>query len=54
MNIADKILDIISMLEDSISYEDWKGVDEAKKELSYIYEELESSFPLDDSFDDEY
>lgn len=54
MNIADKISDVISMLEDSISYEDWKQVEEAIKELSYVYEELESTFPLDDSYDDEY
>jgi hypothetical protein len=53
MNIADKISDIITILEDSISYEDWKAVEEAVKELSFLHEELESDFPLD-SFDDEY
>ena len=53
MNITDKLSDIISILEDSVSYEDWKQVEEAIKELNFIVDELESDFPLD-QYEDEY
>lgn len=53
MNITEKLSDIISILEDSVSYEDWKQVEEAIKELNFIVDELESDFPLD-HFEDEY
>jgi hypothetical protein len=53
MNITDKLSDIISKLEDAVSYEDWDLVDDCVKELNFLYEELESSFPMD-SFDEEY
>lgn len=53
MDITDKISDIISLLEDSVSYEDWKSVEEAIKELNFLVEELESDFPLD-QYEDEY
>lgn len=47
MNLENKIKDIIDMLEDAISFEDWNRVEEVQKELTFIYEEMESSFPLD-------
>jgi hypothetical protein len=47
MNVENKIKDIIAMLDDAISFEDWNRVEEAQKELTFIYEEMESSFPLD-------
>ena len=53
MDITYKISDIISLLEDSVSYEDWKSVEEAIKELNFLVEELESDFPLD-QYEDEY
>ena len=53
MDITDKISDIISLLEDAISYEDWKSVEEAIKELNFLNEELQSDFPLE-SFDDDF
>jgi hypothetical protein len=53
MDIVDKIQDIISLLEDSVSYEDWKSVEEAIKELNFLVEELDSDFPLD-QYEDEY
>lgn len=53
MNITDKLSDIISILEDSVSYEDWTQVEDSIKELNFIVEELESDFPLD-QFEDEY
>lgn len=52
MNIENKIKDVIDMLEDAISFEDWKGVENARKELTFLFEEIESSFPMDE-FDDE-
>jgi len=47
MNIENKIKDIIEMLEDGISFEDWRRVEEARKELTFLFEEIESSFPID-------
>ncbi len=48
MNIENKLKDIIDMLEDAISFEDWGRVEDAQKELTFIYEEMQSSFPLDE------
>ncbi len=48
MNMENKIKDIIEMLEDAISFEDWKMVENAQKELTFVFEEMESSFPLDE------
>lgn len=53
MNITDKLSDIISRLESAVSYEDWDLVEDCVKELNFLYEELESSFPMD-PFDEEY
>lgn len=47
MNVENKIKDIIDMLEDAISFEDWSKVEEAQKELTFIYEEIQSTFHLD-------
>jgi len=52
MKIENKIKDVIEMLEDAIANEDWKLVDEARKELTFLFEEIESSFPMDE-YDDE-
>ena len=48
MNMENKIKDIIEMLEDAISFEDWKMVEDARKELTFLFEEIESTFPLDE------
>jgi hypothetical protein len=48
MSIENKIKDIIEMLEDGISFEDWRRVEDARKELTFLFEEIESSFPLDE------
>ncbi len=45
--MEDKLLDIIEMLEDAIAAEDWDLVESAKKELNFIYEDLESPFGID-------
>jgi hypothetical protein len=47
MNVENKIKDILELLEDAIAFEDFKRVDEARKELTFLYEQLESTFPLD-------
>lgn len=47
MNVENKIKDIIDMLEDAILSEDWNRVEEAQKELTFIFEEMQSTFPLD-------
>ena len=52
MNIENKIKDVIDMLEDAISCEDWRMVENAQNELTFLYEEMESSFPLDEWDDD--
>jgi hypothetical protein len=47
MNVENKIKDIIDVLEDAISFEDWKLVENAQKELTFLFEEIQSTFPLD-------
>jgi hypothetical protein len=53
MNVSDKISDITTKLENSLIYEDWKLVQECVDELNYLYEDMESTFPMDSS-DEEY
>jgi hypothetical protein len=53
MNTTDKLSDIITKLENAVSYEDWDLVENCLKELNFLYEEMESSFPME-GFDDEY
>ena len=48
MKIENKIKDIIDMLEDALSFEDWRKVENAQKELTFLFEEIQSSFPLDE------
>ena len=52
MDIEDKIIDIISLLEDAVTYEDWKSVEEAIKELNFLNEEVQSDFPFDNLEED--
>jgi hypothetical protein len=53
MKMENKIKDIIDMLEDALSFEDWKRVEDAQKELTFLFEEIESTFPLDEWDDSE-
>jgi hypothetical protein len=53
MKMENKIKDIIDMLEEALSFEDWRKVENAQKELTFLYEEVESTFPLDEWDDDE-
>ena len=42
--MEDRIRNILSTLEEAISYEDWEQVEEARKELLFVLEDLESDF----------
>ena len=53
MKMDTKIKDIIDMLEEALSFEDWRKVENAQKELTFLYEEIESTFPLDEWDDSE-
>ncbi len=53
MNMENKIKDIIEMLEDALAFEDWRKVENAQKELTFLFEEIESSFPLDEWDEDD-
>jgi hypothetical protein len=48
MKIENKIKDIIDMLEDALAFEDWRKVENAQKELTFLFEEIQSTFPLDE------
>lgn len=53
MNIENKIKDIIEMLEDAQSFEDWDRVEDATKELTFVFEEMQSTFNIDEWDEDE-
>lgn len=53
MNVAEKLSEIIDELERAVAYEDWDSVERSIKELNFLYEDMESTFPMD-SFDDDY
>lgn len=50
--MEDKIRSIFENLEEAISYEDWNKVEEVRKELLFLLDELESNFPS--NFDEDY
>ena len=58
MDTLDRIQDIINLLDDAISYGDMDIVDDARKELVYLMQDLESNYDglsgLDDIRDEEY
>jgi hypothetical protein len=43
--MEDRIRDIMQKLEEAISYEDFNLVEEARKELLFLLDEMESDFP---------
>ena len=53
MKMENKIKDIIDMLEEALSFEDWRKVENAQKELTFLFEEIESTFPLDEWDEDD-
>lgn len=53
MDITDRIQDIINILEDAISYGDIDLADDARKELVYLLQNLESNYNGLGSVEDE-
>lgn len=53
METNERIREIMEKLEEAISYDDWGMVEEARKELLFLLDELESDFP-NVSYDDDY
>ena len=43
--MEERIREILDILEEAISYEDWTQAEEARKELLFLLEDLESDFP---------
>ena len=55
MDITDRIQDIINILEDAISYGDIDLADDARKELLYLLQDLESNYnELGSNEDEDY
>jgi hypothetical protein len=55
MDVSDRIQDIINILEDAISYNDIDLADDARKELVFLLQDLESDYDgLDDMDGEEY
>lgn len=52
METNERIRAILTTLEEAISYEDFSQVEEARKELLFLLEDLESDFPS--PFDEDY
>lgn len=52
-NIIERLEELNEMFENAISYEDWSMVEDARKELLFLIEDLDSDLP-NSSFDDEY
>lgn len=53
MDITDRIQDIINILEDAISYSDIDLADDARKELVFLLQDLESDYNGLGSVEDE-
>ena len=53
MNIENKVKNIIDILEDAIAFDVWGRVEDAQKELTFLFEEIQSTLPMDDWDDDE-
>lgn len=49
--MEDRIRYILATLEDAISYEDLSLVEDARKELLFLLDEMESDFP---SFEEDF
>ena len=52
METTEIIKEILEKLEEGISYEDFNVIEEARKELFFLLEDLESDFPA--TFDEDY
>jgi len=45
MDITERIREILDSLEEAIAYDDMEAVEDARKELLFVLEDLESDFP---------
>jgi len=45
MDTSERIQDIIDSLEEAISYEDWKQVEDSRRDLLFLLADLDSDFP---------
>jgi len=45
MDITERIREILDSLEEGIAYDDMGAVEDARKELLFVLEDLESDFP---------
>lgn len=52
MNIPDRLLNIISILESAVEYSEWDTVEDAINELHFLREEIEVDSPLSGEWDD--
>ena len=52
MDTTERIREIIESLEEAITYEDMEMVEDARKELMFVLQDLESDFPS--TFDEDY
>jgi hypothetical protein len=52
MDITERIKEIVDSLEDAIAYDDMGAVEDARKELIFILEDLESDYPS--NFDEDF
>jgi hypothetical protein len=48
MDINERVKDIVDNLEQAISYEDFGLVEEARKELMFVLDVLETDYPTHD------
>ena len=49
MDINERVQDIVDRLEEAISYEDFRMVEDARKELIFVLEDLEADYPTHDT-----
>ena len=52
MNTTERIREIIDSLEEAIAYENMEMVEDSRKELMFVLQDLESDFPS--TFDEVY
>jgi|TARA_B110000305_G_scaffold82672_1_gene93039 hypothetical protein len=49
MDINERVQEILDKLEEAISYEDFRMVEEARRELLFVLDDLETDYPTHDT-----
>ena len=49
MDINERVQEILDKLEEAISYEDFRMVEEARRELLFVLVDLETDYPTHDT-----